>query len=99
VGWNFWGGVYTIPVNIAIFSWAIVLETKTTVAFWLFLLIYAGSILMCKQVLIHLPTHFFIDFFFFYHSGDTLYELLIIAVCAVEIIFIKLGGTATIAYS
>jgi hypothetical protein len=24
-GWNFFGGVYTIPTNIAIFSWAIVL--------------------------------------------------------------------------
>ncbi len=24
-GWNFFGGVYTIPTNIAIFSWAIIL--------------------------------------------------------------------------
>jgi hypothetical protein len=24
-GWNFFGGVYTIPINVAIFGWAIVL--------------------------------------------------------------------------
>ena len=24
-GWNFFGGVYTIPTNIAIFAWAIIL--------------------------------------------------------------------------
>ena len=50
-GWNFFGGVYTIPTNIAIFSWAIVLETKTTVVFWLFLMSYSFIILSCKLLI------------------------------------------------
>lgn len=49
IGWNLYGGVYTIPVNIAIFGWAIVLENKTTVVFWMVIMSYASVILMLKQ--------------------------------------------------
>ena len=98
-GWNFFGGVYTIPTNIAIFSWAIVLETKTTVLFWSFLFIYTSIILSCKLLLVYLPKHFFINFLFYYNPHDYLYEFVLLFVCIVQIIFLKLGGTSEIVYS
>jgi hypothetical protein len=98
-GWNFFGGVYTIPTNVAIFAWAIVLETKTTVVFWLFLLGYCSLVIACKLLLPLLPAHTVLDFLLYYHPHDYLYEYLIIAVCSVEIVFLKMGGTSQLAYS
>lgn len=67
VGWNLYGGIYTIPVNIAIFGWAIVLENKTTVAFWMVIMSYASVILMLKQVIGYLPELFIIKLIFLSH--------------------------------
>jgi len=45
-------------------------------------------------MLTYLPQHFFFNFFFYYHAHDYLYEFLIIFVAAIEIIFLKMGGTS-----
>lgn len=50
-GWNFFGGVYAIPANFAIFAWALVLETKTTVFLWSFFFLYSGFIIIVKFIL------------------------------------------------
>lgn len=73
VGWNLFGGVYSIPANIAVFAWAIVLENKTTVFFWVFLTTYVCCILIVKQILPVLPPNDFLAFVFYYHPDDFLY--------------------------
>lgn len=67
--------------------------------FWVFLLLYSSAILSCKLLLAYLPKHFFINFLFYYHPNDYLYEFIIIFACVVEIVFLKFGGTSQIAYS
>lgn len=98
VGWNFFGGVYTIPANIVIFSWAIVLETKTTVTFWTFLMVYCGVILVLKMVVVDVDC-WVLKFVLYYNSESYIYEFIIMGVGALEILFLKLGGTASVAYS
>ena len=99
IGWNLFGGVYTIPTNILIFGWAIVLENKTTVNFWVFVMSYVCFILIFKQLIVYLPSIYLIDFFFYYHGNDYLYEYLLIVVSVVQITLIKLGGTRFKTYS
>lgn len=99
IGWNLFGGVYTIPTNILIFGWAIVLENKTTVPFWVFVMSYVCFILIFKQLLAYLPSIYIIDFFFYYHRNDYLYEYLLIVVSVMQITLIKLGGTRFKTYS
>ncbi len=99
IGWNLFGGVYTIPTNILIFGWAIVLENKTTVIFWVFVMSYVCFILIFKQIIVYLPSIYLVDFFFYYHGNDYLYEYLLIVVSVVQITLIKLGGTRFKTYS
>lgn len=44
---------------------------------------YAFAIVAGKLLLIFLPKHIFIDFFFYYHPNDYLYEFLIILISAI----------------
>lgn len=60
----------------------------------MFLMIYSFCVVACKLLLSYLPTHFFFNFLFYYHAHDYLYEFIIIFVAAVEIIFLKMGGTS-----
>lgn len=99
IGWNLFGGVYTIPTNILIFGWAIVLENKTTIVFWLIVMSYSCLILVMKQVIVYLPSIFIVDFVFYYHPDDYLYEYLLVLVSVVQITLIKLGGTRYKTYS
>ncbi len=99
IGWNLFGGVYTIPANILIFGWAIVLENKTTVVFWLLVMSYACLILVIKQLLVYLPPIYIVDFIFYYHSDDYLYEYLLVLISVIQITLIKLGGTRYQTYS
>jgi hypothetical protein len=78
VGWNFWGGVYIIPINLAVFGWAVVLENKTTTFFWTFVMSYALLILLLKQVYGIFPTHDVFTFLFYFHSTDYLYEYAVV---------------------
>jgi hypothetical protein len=99
IGWNLFGGVYTIPANIIIFGWAVVLENKTTVTFWILIMSYVCLILLFKQIISYIPDNSFVNFVFYYHAEDYLYEFLIIVVSVVQITFIKLGGTRYKTYS
>ena len=99
VGWNIFGGVYSIPANIAVFAWAIVLENKTPVSFWVFMMTYACIVLIFKQVLPIIPPNDVFTFIFFYHPDDYLYEYLIVLVSTMEIVLLKLGGTQHLTYS
>lgn len=65
----------------------------------MFLLLYSSVILSCKLLLVYLPKHFFINFLFYYHPNDYFYEFIMISACVVEIVFLKFGGTAELAYS
>ena len=98
-GWNFLGGVYAIPANFAIFAWALVLETKTTVFLWSFFFIYAGLIIVIKFTLPQLPPFQFLDFIFYYYPNSCYYEFIIVLVSALQIFIIKLGGTQYKVYS
>lgn len=99
IGWNLFGGVYTIPANIIIFGWAIVLENKTTVGFWIFMMSYTCLILILKQIIIYLPNVFIVNFLFYYHPDDFLYEYLLILISVIQITLLKLGGTQYKTYS
>jgi hypothetical protein len=62
-------------------------------------MVYAFIVLACKLLLAYLPEHFFINFLFYYHANDFIYEYLIIFLSAIEIVFLKMGGTSELAYS
>lgn len=98
-GWNFFGGVYAIPANFAIFAWALVLETKTTVLLWSFFLLYSGFIIIVKFILPQLPSLPILNFIFYYYPNHCYYEFIIILVSFIQIMLIKLGGTENITYS
>lgn len=99
VGWNLWGGVYTIPVNVAVFGWAIVLEYKTTMVFWMFVLIYGSTVLLMKQLVNVLGDNSVFEFVFYFHAYDYLYEFWVIVVCVLEMMLIHLGGIRHKSYS
>lgn len=99
IGWNLFGGVYTIPTNLLIFGWAIVLENKTTVVFWLVVMSYTCLILILKQIIVYLPGIYLIDFIFYYHADDYLYEYFLILISVIQITMIKLCGTRYKTYS
>lgn len=92
-GWNFFGGVYAIPANFAIFAWALVLETKTTVLLWSFFFLYSGFIIIMKFILPQLPSMRLLNFIFYYYPNHCYYEFIIILVSFLQIITIKFGGT------
>lgn len=99
IGWNLFGGVYTIPANVVIFGWAVVLENKTTANFWILIMTYTSFVLVMKQIIIFLPSIYLIDFIFYYHGDDYLYEFLIIFISVIQVTLIKLGGTRHKTYS
>ena len=99
MGWNFWGGVYTIPINICVFGWAIVLENKTNSLFWMFTFVYAIMILLLKQIYFFYPESYAFNFIFYFHSNDYLYEFAVCSVSIVEIILINFGGIKQKSYS
>lgn len=57
-------------------------------------MLYCLLIIGCKLLLDYLPKHLFINFLFYYHPNDYFYEFLIVMISAVEIIFLKMGGTS-----
>ena len=99
VGWNLFGGVYSMPSNIAVFAWAVVLENKTTVLFWIFMMTYVCCVLIVKQLLPFMPQNDFFSFVFYYHADDYLYEYFIVLVSVMQTVLIKLGGTKDRSYS
>lgn len=99
IGWNLFGGVYTIPTNLLIFGWAVVLENKTTVTFWVLVMSYTCFVLIFKQIIPYFSGVFLVDFVFYYHPEDYLYEFLIVLVSVIQITLIKLGGTRHKTYS
>lgn len=60
---------------------------------------YVCFILIFKQIIVYLPSIYLVDFFFYYHGNDYLYEYLLIVVSVVQITLIKLGGTRFKTYS
>ena len=60
---------------------------------------YTCLVLMIKQILIYLPPIYLVDFIFYYHPDDYLYEYLLVLVSVVQITLIKLGGTRYQTYS
>ena len=61
--------------------------------------LYLQSILIFKQIIVYLPDIFIIDFIFYYHADDYLYEYLLVLVSVIQITMIKLGGTRYKTYS
>jgi hypothetical protein len=57
-------------------------------------MLYCLLIIGLKLLLAYLPKHLFINFLFYYHPNDYFYEFLIVLISAVEIIFLKMGGTS-----
>lgn len=64
IGWNFEGGVYTLPANIVVFVWSMPLEARNPSRFWRVLLYYLTTIVAVKYMLPYLPQWTIISFVF-----------------------------------
>lgn len=80
IGWNFYGGVYTLPANILIFSWAIPAEGRTPLNFWKWLLYYVLIILGMKYLIGYFPEITLFNFVFSTARKRTMFEYLLVCV-------------------
>jgi hypothetical protein len=60
---------------------------------------YTCIILILKQIIIYLPNIFILNFIFYYHGNDYLYEYFLVIISVIQITVIKLGGTRYTTYS
>lgn len=92
IGWNFEGGVYTLPANIIIFVWAMPLEGRNPTKFWRFLLYYLTLIVTLKYLLPYFPQSTIISFVFSTAKRKCVYEYFLLIVVTLELIVDKLFG-------
>lgn len=94
IGWNFAGGLYTLPASILVFAWAIPLSGKTPTKFWALLLIYTTAILATKMCL-QKSIGPLLDFVMGTARNDFAYEYLLLVVLVAEIIVGELFGNSS----
>lgn len=95
IGWNFAGGLYTLPANVLVFAWAIPLSGRTPTRFWVLLLVYLTVILSVKLCLPVITGNHLLNFIFSTTKDKFLYEYFLLVVLTAEIVVGELFGNCS----